>query len=197
MPRARKDPLQPWGSITRRTTSKGRDRARVRYEAPGADGKRIRRGETVGSWQARLHLLQRRELDLLEGPLPTARRDLTPSAHLDAWLESLLGDPTGEARINFYAARSTAGLCHASAMFASTGSTRMMFEVWRERFKSEGCSPHGASVHLLTQRSIEPCGDGRGGRGEPRQWHTASPDRATRSDRLDAGTGAALPRHHE
>lgn len=103
MPRARKDPPPPWGSITRRTTSKGRERFRVRYEAPGIDGKRIQRSETVGSWQAGLDLLQRRELELLEGPQPAARRDLTLAAYLAEWLSLLPGGRAGEATQGLYA----------------------------------------------------------------------------------------------
>lgn len=103
MPRARKDPPPPWGSITRRTTSKGRERFRVRYEAPGHNGKRIQRSETVGSWQTGLDLLQRRELELLEGPQPKARRELTLAAYLDEWLSQLPGGPAGEATQGLYA----------------------------------------------------------------------------------------------
>lgn len=102
MPRPRKDPPPPWGSITRRATSKGRERFRVRYEAPGADGQRIQRSETAGSWQAALDLLQRRELELLEGS-QSARRDLTLAAYLDEWLASLPGGRAGENTQGLYA----------------------------------------------------------------------------------------------
>lgn len=103
MPRSRKRPPPPWGSIQPRTTSRGVDRFRVRYDVLAADGSRRQVSETVGSWDAALGLLQRRQLELLEGPRSGLSGSLTVAAYLQEWLALLPGSQAGEATQGLYA----------------------------------------------------------------------------------------------
>jgi integrase len=91
MARARKRVPPAWGSIQLRTTSRGLERFRVRYDVIGPNGERDQRSETVATWERGLQRLQEIHLEQLEGHHGALYRDMTVAEYLNEWLALLEG----------------------------------------------------------------------------------------------------------